>query len=419
MFKRIIKSKTLRNVGVYSALNFINSSIPFFLLPVLTFRLSKEEYAVVDIFNSLGFIFLPLVGLNIVSSVIRFYFDDEKYNFKEFLSSVLMFLTLSGAAIAFFVYLLRGWLVELTGIEVLYELLFLTVFYSLFEQISEILLSLYRAEGNAVKYGIFRVLKTGFSFGLTVVFIVFIYAGWESRVYTALGVSSAFSLIAIFLLAKALDFKFRFNLGYIKDALLFSGPLIFHNIGSRFVTYIDRFFLLYFYGLEVVGVYAVAYQVGMLMSFVGNSVNMAWVPAFFAKLKRGGEGCKKEIEVLNLLFIVFYFALALVIYLMVPVIYENFIGDEFLVDSSLVLILLLGYALRSCYLMYVNFMFHSKRTFRLSLYTVASAFVNVLFCWILIPAYGLYGAAYATIASIAIQFFLVFYDYKKNLALYY
>ena len=310
--------------------------------------------------------------------------------------------------------MIRGYIAEIADAGALYDVLVFSVCYSLFEQIGEVLLSIYRAKGEAAKYGIFRVLKTGLSFGITVVLVLYFYAGWESRVYTALGVSFAFALVSAFILFGSFNYQFVFSKNYIYTALRYSGPLILHNISSRVISYIDRFVILYFYGLEEVGVYSVAYQVGMLMSFVGNSVNMAWMPTLFSKLSKGGKGVRRKIEISNRYFVVFYFALSLFIYLFVPFIYEHFIGEAFFVESSLVLVLLLSYALRSSYLMYVNYMFYAKKTFLLSFYTVISMIFNVLLCWVLVPIYGLYGAAYATLISIAVQFLLVLYDYKKN-----
>jgi len=52
---KLFKSSILKNIGLYTILNLINSGIPFLLLPILTNKLSKEEYGTIDLFNNIGF----------------------------------------------------------------------------------------------------------------------------------------------------------------------------------------------------------------------------------------------------------------------------------------------------------------------------------------------------------------------------
>ncbi len=62
----------------------------------------------------------------------------------------------------------------------------------------------------------------------------------------------------------------------MKSALNYSLPLILHSIGSYIISFSDRFIILYYLDVKQVGIYAVAYQIGMIMSFINNSFNQAW-----------------------------------------------------------------------------------------------------------------------------------------------
>lgn len=414
MIKNLLRNKTVGNIGIYSALNFINSAIPFLLLPVLTHKLTKSEFALIDIFNNLAFILSPLVGLNIGAAVIRYYYDKDQYDLKVFFSSALLFLIGSSLLLLAFLFLSSTSIGGLLNISRdIQHILILSVLYSLFNQIGEVLLSLYRASERPVNYGVYRVSKTFLDLGVSTILIVFVWASWTSRVYTALTVSCIFSIIAICVLVKELDLKFTYNKHYVKAALAYSVPLILHNISGYVINYADRLIILRHLDLEAVGLYGVAYQVGMVISFIGNSFNQAWTPFLFSTLKAGNKNKIKWLEKSNVLMTVFYFSLAGIIYLFVPFIYQYFIGKDFKVEPHIVFVVLLGYATNASYKNYVNYLFYYKRTARLSFYTGISALINIGLCWVWVPKYNILGAAYATLVSFIVQFVLVYVDYKK------
>lgn len=414
MIKKFLKNKTVGNIGIYTVLNFLNSAIPFLLLPILTKNLSVEEYGIVDIFNNLTFIFLPLIGLNIGASIIRFYYDSDEYDISKFISSSLLFLIGSGIALFVLLYTSKALIVSLFSVDELYVKILLASFlYAFFNQITEYLLSIYRAQERAAHYGVVRVCKTLLDFGVSAILIVFVFAGWESRVYPAIAISCLFSLISIFLIAKEIDLKWKYDWQYVKIALGYCTPLILHSMGGYIMGFADRLILLDLKGLEAVGLYGAAYQVGMIMSFAGNSFNKAWTPYMFIKLKEDVGSKLKKMRNINHLVAVFFVLLALVVYAFVPLIYEYLIGEEFKVDSFLIFIILMSYAINSAYRIYVNYLFFYKKTIRLSLYTLISAVLNVVLCYILIPKYDLFGAAYATFLAMTLQFVLVYMDYRR------
>ena len=69
MIKRILRTKIVRNSGIYVLSSTINASVPFFLLPIMTTCLSTEDYGVTAIFQTvLGFM-LPIVGLTMDGAI--------------------------------------------------------------------------------------------------------------------------------------------------------------------------------------------------------------------------------------------------------------------------------------------------------------------------------------------------------------
>ncbi len=412
----IFNSKVFKNIGLYSLLNLINSAIPFLLLPILTNKLSKEEYGTIDLFNNTSFILMPIVGLNVGAAVIRFFYDQD-VNKKDLLSTAINFTVITSLCFI----LLFSLFISFIDIEEVFSAVFLlALVYACFSQVSEILLSYYRAIENPKAFGIFRICKTILDFGITISILLYVYVGWEARVYSAVGVAFVFAFIALIILLKKTLYSLTINVKLLKEIIIYSSPLIIHSISGYLISYSDRFIILHHYDLSYVGLYSVAYQIGLIMSFVSNSVNQAWTPFLFSKLSMNDQTFFKRIKRINYMYSAFLIGLALFLYLLVPYMYKYLIGKDFLIDTKIVLFVLLGYAFNGMYKMVVNYMFYYKKTMLLSFFTFVSAVFNVILTYFLVLYFGLIGAALSSLASFILLYLLVNNQFnilfKKNVS---
>lgn len=407
---KLFKSKVFKNIGLYTILNLFNAIIPFLLIPFFTKELSKEEYGIIDMFNTSSLILMPLVGLNIGASVIRFYYDKD-INVRKLLSTSINFTFISSfVVIALFIFI--TFISDLWNIYILIALLALG--YACFSQISEILLSYFRAIENPRAFGIFRISKTFTDFGISVFIILHIYSGWESRVFSAVMISFLFSLVTlIFLLRKELYSYSVFDKDLLKECLLYSSPLIIHSISGYLMSYGDRYLILKYFDIGQVGVYGVASQIGLLMAFVSNSLNQAWTPHMFKVLSSSNVVAIKKMLRLNYFFCLFFALMGVFIYLMIPFIYKYVINGNYVLDFKIVGVIVLGYCFNSFYKIFVNIMFYFKKSSLLSLYMLLCAILNFILAWYLLPILGLLGSAIASCSTFVIQFVLVYFQYVK------
>lgn len=396
----------LKNISGFAFFNVLNSAIPFLLLPVLTAYLSPEHYGVVDIFYNTTLIITPFIGLSIVQSVGRYYF--EKIVLSKFIATVLIVL-LSTGLILTALSLIFSILFEqqLLTYDIPPYLIFLAFLYSLFTQLSEILLVLWRVSFKVAYFGIFRVSKTALDLGLSIFLIASLGYGWEGRIYPQVIVSFIFAIVALVLLFKFnyLGRSIKTDKVYRKQALSYSVPLIFHTFGGYVINFSDRFFILLMLGMSDVGVYSVAYQIGMVISLIQNSFNQAWVPFFFQKLNEDTAAGKRKIVQITYWYIGFLIVMTAVIYFMIPVIYKYFINESYIEGAKLIGWVLLGFLFNGIYKMMVNFLFYDKKTKLIAMLSVGSAILNVALNYILIKVNGITGAAQATM--ITFLFFMV------------
>lgn len=404
----------LKNISGFAFFNVLNSAIPFLLLPILTAYLSPEHYGVVDIFYNTTLIITPFIGLCIVQSIGRFYF--EKIVLSRFVSTVLVVLLSSGLIITALSLVFNIVFEDyLLGYDIPPYLIFLAFLYTLFTQISEIILALWRVSYKVAHFGIFRVSKTALDLGLSIFLIVSLGYGWEGRIYPQVVVAFIFAAIALYLLHRNgyLD-GLKIDKTYKKEALSYSVPLIFHTFGGYVINFSDRFFILIMLSMTDVGVYSVAYQIGMVISLVQNSFNQAWVPFFFQKLNENTNASKRKIVQITYIYIAFLIVITLLIYLFIPVIYKYFINESYSDGASLIIWVLLGFLFNGIYKMLVNFLFYDKRTKLVAVLSISSAILNIVLNYFLIKLNGITGAAQATMLTFLFFMLVILYMTLKS-----
>lgn len=406
----------LKNISGFAFFNVLNSAIPFLLLPILTAYLSPEHYGVVDIFYNTTLILTPFIGFSIVKSVGRFYF--EKIVMSKFVSTVLVILLSSGLLITAFSLVFDIVFQDyLMNYDIPPYVIFLAFLYTLFTQISEVLLILWRVSYKVTQFGVFRISKTALDLGLSIFLIVSLGWGWEGRIYPQVISGFIFAVIALYMLYK-LGYlnSLKVDKNYKKQALSYSVPLIFHTFGGYVINFSDRFFILVMLGMSDVGVYSVAYQIGMVMSLIQNSFNQAWVPFFYEKLNENTESARMKIVQITYIYTIFLIVISIAIYFMIPFIYTYFIDESYVEGSSIVFWVLFGFMFNGVYKMMVNFLFYDKRTVLIAILSLGSAALNIVLNYFLIKANGITGAAQATMFTflffLLIMMFIVLRSYK-------
>ena len=95
MIKSVLKSKLFKSSGIYTITSLINASIPFLLIPLLTKKLSTEEYGILSMTTIVLNILTPLVGFSAVGSINRKYFDLANQHFSRYVGNAVYILLIS------------------------------------------------------------------------------------------------------------------------------------------------------------------------------------------------------------------------------------------------------------------------------------------------------------------------------------
>lgn len=397
--------KLLKNISGVTLANILNAGIPFLLMPILTNYLTTIEYGRLDIFTTTMSFLIPLVGLNFYSGIAVFY-HDKKIDNAKYIGTSLSITLLMGIGLLLMVgvmYLLSPHLFFK------YYLLFIVLF-ALFKVLGETVSTYWLLSESILFFGVFKVSRTLLELLLSILFVVVFLWGLNGRILAIGIVGLVGGLLSILVFLKKYQIKFLIDKEMLKIGLAYSIPLIFHSIGGYILNISDRYFIDGMVSTSELGIYSVAYQVGMSFYVLQISFNQAWTPYFMRRINSQNFN-KFSMVKYTYLYAVSSVMIFFLLWLLVPVFYY-FIGNKFQSGQSIVVWVLLGFLFNGFYYMVVNYLFYLRKTKVIATTTIIVGIINLVLNYFLIPIYGIKGAAISTTISFFISF--MFFGWMSN-----
>lgn len=400
-------AKTLGHSVQYTLANVLVQGADFLMLPFYTRVMSVEQVGIIAILASLlGFLNI-VFRQGIISAVSKFYFDfKEEGELNRYLGTLVTYLTLSGAAIAlvgsFLAPLLAEWL-RIDPLLVIFVMVIayvnaLTTFYQM------VLTTKERSRtflGN-------KFFQTATVVTSIVFFTLFYQASALGKLTGELMGAGVVVLVSLFLLVVGDKIKPTLGkLSHITRSIGFGLPVQLAGLGWWGMVNIDRFFLNHFISTEAVATYSVAYAAALSINLFSTGFNQAWSVFYFKnhKLKNfvsESVGLIKQYVgwLVMLLLTVLLFSRELVLILG---------GTSYLAGIKVVPWVALAAILYGLYFVPSRKLFVSDRTWSLVLVTGAGLVANIVANFILVPTYGMMGAAYATAIAYLVSLLVTLY----------
>lgn len=398
------KQGLLSSTGIYFISSIINAAIPFLLMPIITKYLTPSDYGIFTMFSILIGLVTPFIGLNVHGAISRYYFHSEKKSFSIYIYNSFLILLVSSFIMSV-IFIISADLISLFS-NFPKSWLWAVIYLAIIQFINQVVLVILQVTEKPLKYAFFQISNAVLYGLLTVIFVVLIKETWDGRIKAQIISATILTIACIFYLLKYKYIKIEVNNSYIKDALKFGIPLIPHTIGAYIISASDRIFITNMVGLDATGIYSVAFQLGLILSFITDAFNKAWVPYLFKHLKLEQHKVKRKIVKQTYVYFVFLFVVTLLVILMMPLIIDIFIGEKFHGALNYTVWIILGYFFNGMYKMVTNYIFYAHKTIILSYMTFTTAILNILFNYIFIKMFGAIGAAQATTLSYFITFIM-------------
>ena len=387
-----LKSKVITSFGLYTASTFINSLVPFLLLPVFTKYLSKSDYGLVSMFSVLCSFITPFLGFSTFSIVSIQYFKASENEFSKYLVNIFYILAISLLPVSIVLFFFSGILESYFSIP--FTIIVYAVLFSFCTVILNMVLLLWQIQSKAIEYGGFQVISMFFNLTLSLFFVMCLNMGWNGRVLAQLITVGIFSTFGLFVLNNNWTIvTFQINFKIIKDCLKYGIPLIPHTLGAVMMSLSDRFFMSNIIGLEAVGIYSVGYSIGSIIGFLENSFNLSFSPWLYERLSFHNN--RTNLSIVKFFYVYFFLLICAVLMLtfFVPLIFKYFINEKFVDAQKYVFWIALSFAFGGMYKMVVAPIFFMKKTWILSIITFTNALFTIILNYFLINKYGAIGAA--------------------------
>ncbi len=390
---RRISSQTL----IYGLGDAVTRVAALILLPIYTRFLTPDDYGKFAIATLFATVVALILDFGQRTAFFRFYFDtDNRDERRRLTGTVLLFLLIAAAVIllplvAFFDRIAQPLVKDLT----LVPLIKITLISTFFDVGSAIPFAIFRAKQYAAKYAALSAARFFISVALNIIAIVVLHWGVVGLIYANLLTSALFFLICMVLTTRDIEWTIELNL--LKRLLRFGLPLIPAGLAYWALNLSDRFFLQKYTDLTQVGLYSVSYSIAAILHMIMGWFNTAYAPYCYSIAKDSDARsvyARVMVYAITLLMLV---GLGLSIFarealmLLTPPAYHS--------AASIVPLIVLAYIFYEVYYLF-SFGFDITRKTGYAPFMIgAGAVVNLVLNVILIPRFGMYGAAIATVLS--------------------
>ncbi len=393
--------RLFRDSAVYGLSTVFSRGVALLLIPVYTYALSPTEYGVVDFLAILAIIMNVTVALEISQGVARFYTDASKEQDKiEYASTALWF---SICAYTSFL-LLTVWLARPLSNFVLgsaqWEPVFSSavlavVFLGMFFHLQNQLRWEFRAGGYALASASFAVVG-----GVTAAFLLlWVQIGPQGVFYGQVTGAVAGGSVSWYLARRS--FKLRFVWARWKEMVSFSLPLVVSSVAVFFSIYVDRFFIKELLGLADVGLYGVGYRLASIVGLLMAGFQGALTPLIYQNYMK--PSTPQDLARIFRYFLAAVLPLALLISTFSPELVRLLTGPEYSGAWTVIPILVFGIVLGNLYI-FAPGLAIAKKTSWFAIVNIGAAAINAGLNVVLIPAFGIVGAAAATTATALLAF---------------
>ncbi|MEO0145342.1 MAG: GNAT family N-acetyltransferase [candidate division WOR-3 bacterium] len=419
MIRRLLVDTLIYGLGT-----LLSPLVGFVLLPVYTRFLTPADYGVLSVLSVTSGLLTIAFCLGIPSGMLRFYPEERERNEVIYSSlGAVVVLSSSGATLMM---ALAGPLSRfLAPVSDGPYLVSLTAFGFATGSWVVVLQNLMRAQERPLLYTIANLGGFALRLGLNILFVVGFLRGVAGILEA--GIISNIAILALLAPVGLWNRKPSFSWRKLKEITKFGIALEPGNLAAWVLNMSDRYFLQALSDMTQVGLYSVGYRIGQL-SEIGlvKPFRLAWPPLIYAEAG-DHERAKSSISRIATLYSFFGLWVTLGLFLLAPAILKAMATKQYWGALDVVGLVALSYVVLGSGWITGAGLHIIKKPWPISVAFIIGALLNMALNLLLIPLFGMMGAAWATLISflfisvftlIASQRkFPVKYEWKKLVAI--
>lgn len=401
-YKKLGKNTLWMTLG-----NFSSKLLFFFMVPVYTAYLSTNDYGLCDLITTTISLLSPCLTLAASEGVMRFTLDKNSEKNQVF--SLAFTIVVGGGLV---LCLLTPIVIRNTPLKE-YSVLFLIYYFS--STTAMVMQQFVKGLGHVREYAVSGIVSTVVTVVLNVTLLIFLDMEAKGYIYSI--ILGNVAIILYFCITENVFVYIikptKIKIPLIKMYLHYCIPLIPNQISWWINNSSDKFIITYFWGTSVNGIYSVAYKIPSLLNMIASIFYTSWQISAIDEF-----GSKKSIDFFSnvyrkyhSIFIITASGTILLIKVLAKILFVN----EFYQAWKYSVILIIASMLQAMGSFMGTIYTSAMQSSAILITTAISAIVNIILNFMLIPKYGAYGAAIATLISYLIVLILRDYDSKRIL----
>lgn len=382
----------------FTLCNIVQKGISTVTVPIFTRIMSTEQYGVYTIYLSWQSVLLIFTSLNLYygvfnNAMIRFKDDRSRY------ISSMQGLTLTITSFFFIIYLgFRNQINEWVGMN---TLLMILLFVQLFSMPPLLFWSARQRFEFRYKLLVGVTLLKAILNPLLGVLAVLLSDNKDiARIFTIVFVELCIGIVIA--TSQFMKGKSFYNKSYWKYAFFFNFPLLPHYLSGTILNQADRIMIGKMIGNSQAALYAVVYNIGMLMLLFTDAINNSFTPWMYQKMK---DKNFVEIKKLGNSLVSIIATLVVLMLFFAPEVLTIFASKEYADALYVIPPVVVTTFFVFVYVMYANIEFYYEENKMIMVASILAALLNLLLNYLFIPIYGYYAAAYTTLICYIIYTF--------------
>lgn len=405
--------KVARNTLLYTIGQIVPKAAGFILLPIYTRYLTPEDFGIVSSMVVLQAILAVFFSLCLDRSIMRLYWDHKAENErKDFLGTITLSIVMVSFIFLFLIFSLNKYIDYVYKSIPFFPFFAFAIFFSFLSSYSLVPKKVLMLKQRAGIYTCISIIQFFLNAGFILWWIIVKQEGAIG--YLKGNVLSVLVMLPIFLYISLSSINLKFKPQILKSVFSFSLPIIPAILTAWILNLSDRIFIEHYFTLTEVGIYSLGYKIAGLVILFTAAFGMAYEPEFFRLANsKNQDTAKRKIFKYNHVYLLGVILICLIV---------SFFSKEFIT-------LLFNEKYRGAYyfipLISFSYLFsqaggitsryfkQSKQMMANMYIAISAAIMNIILNFILIPRFGPFGAAYATILSMALPFLLSYWYTKK------
>jgi O-antigen/teichoic acid export membrane protein len=392
--------RLFRHSAAYTFANMLNRAFAIVLVPIYTRCLTQDDYGTFALLLGAAAIIWVLLDCGISAATTRFWYDyDDERERRHLILSMWSTMMVIGVTVSVLLSVV-GWRYSesIFGVS-FWPYVALTIWGTFFNAANIIPKSLMRVKEQSTRFVAVVFAQSAVLLVAVLVFVVWLDMGLFGAVLSAfVQAVIIFLCFTPYTLGHAARPAMR---GIATETMRFGFPILVLEAGWWVLDTSDRFILRHYQAASVVALYSVGYALGRLLIMLSVSIDQAWTPFFFERAKDDDAEARRLAAYAATYFTLIVAGAGVVIAVFAREAVLLFGGRSYLDAARVTPVIVLASVIQGMFYVPSRGLLLKKRTFLLTYVVIAAAVVNVGLNLVVIPKWGMMGAALATVAGYA------------------